>query len=175
MAQGIYKITNKVNSKIYIGSTNNFSRRKREHFRSIEKLRGNSILRNAINKYGKDNFIFEIIEETSDLLEREQHYIDLLNPQYNIRVKAESNRGIRIINIEVLNHLKRVGFQKGHKSFRNFKEIYQVNKEGKLIKTWSSSIEAITKLKLSTGSISRVISGKYSHTKGLIFTNIKPM
>ena len=34
-------------------------------------------------QYGLDNFLFEIIEETDNLKEREQYYIEQLNPSYN--------------------------------------------------------------------------------------------
>lgn len=76
---GIYKITNIINNKIYIGSSNNIHKRKREHFCTLENgTHCNSHLQRAYNFYGKDNFKFEIIEtcEEKDLLEVEQIYLD---------------------------------------------------------------------------------------------------
>ena len=58
----------------------------------------NNHLQNAWNKYGRENFIFRIIEEVEDktkLIEREQYYIDILVPQYNKRTIANSNLGIK--------------------------------------------------------------------------------
>jgi group I intron endonuclease len=92
---GVYKILNKVNNKIYIGSTNNFKRRETEHFRNLKNNKHeNSYLQSAYNKHGKDNFMFEIIEETSDLFNREQYWMDLLdacnhNIGYNINKTAD--------------------------------------------------------------------------------------
>ena len=51
MKKCIYKITNLINGKMYIGQTNDFNRRKREH---KNKMYGNcsKVLYNAIEKYG---------------------------------------------------------------------------------------------------------------------------
>ena len=80
---GVYKITNKVNDKIYIGSSNNVEKRWHQH--KIQLRAGehkNTHLQHAWDLYGEDNFIFEIIEECSPEIqfEREQHYLDTLNP-----------------------------------------------------------------------------------------------
>jgi group I intron endonuclease len=84
----IYRITNVINNKIYIGSTINASKRWIEHKRDLNKQNHhNALLQNAWNKYGEENFVFEIIEEVLDkskLLEREQYHLDTLNPVYNI-------------------------------------------------------------------------------------------
>lgn len=58
----IYKITNTITNKIYIGITNNYQKRMREH--SYGK--GNSLLAKSIRKYGWDNFVHELIEETDN-------------------------------------------------------------------------------------------------------------
>ena len=62
---GIYKITNKLNNKSYIGQTIDIERRWRSH--KTEPFNPNSDAYNtlfyrAIRKYGIDSFIFEIID-----------------------------------------------------------------------------------------------------------------
>ena len=60
---GIYKITNKINGKSYIGLTDDIKRRISEH-----KSKGdttNLLIDHVIKKYGKDNFTYEILEECS--------------------------------------------------------------------------------------------------------------
>lgn len=77
---GIYKITCLVNNKIYIGSSNNIYKRWNEHIWELNNYKhDNKHLQDAWNKYGKENFIFEVIEECSKdtKLEREQYYMDL--------------------------------------------------------------------------------------------------
>lgn len=41
-------------------------------------------------KYGYSKFKLEILEycNPSDVIKREQHYIDILNPEYNIKKKS---------------------------------------------------------------------------------------
>jgi len=96
---GIYKITNIVNNHAYVGSATNVKRRWIEHKSKLSlNKHGNSHLQNAYNKYGSENFEFSILEDVVDndkLLEREQFYIDTLNPEYNIRKIAENNFGLK--------------------------------------------------------------------------------
>lgn len=76
MLKSIYKITNKVNGKCYIGQTNDISRRFREHRALGYAEEENKLLYKAINKYGLDNFIFEILEQDiENYNEREIYWI----------------------------------------------------------------------------------------------------
>ena len=61
---GIYKITNKINGKIYIGQSNDIERRFKEHMTKGERSR--ILLDHAIKKYGPDNFSYEVIEECTE-------------------------------------------------------------------------------------------------------------
>lgn len=73
---GIYKIVNKETGKTYIGQSVNIERRFKEHC-----CKKDLVIDQAIEKHGKENFEFEIIEEcdVSQLNEREQYYIQLYN------------------------------------------------------------------------------------------------
>lgn len=80
---GVYKITNLVNGKIYVGSSKDINKRWYQHKNSLTNdTHGNLHLQNAWNKYGGQNFKFEIIEECepSVQFEREQFYLNELNP-----------------------------------------------------------------------------------------------
>lgn len=75
----IYKIQNKINNKIYIGKTelNDPLKRFNEHIKASKRNSiNNRPLYKAINKYGINNFSFEVIEETDTPNEREIYYID---------------------------------------------------------------------------------------------------
>jgi group I intron endonuclease len=54
-----------------------------------------SAIYSALLKYGYSNFSLEILEycEPSKVIEREQHYIDLLRPKYNLLKTAGSRLG----------------------------------------------------------------------------------
>ena len=96
-ASGIYRIQSKVNNKIYIGSSINFKSRKYSHFKSLKnKKHTNKHLQNHVNKYGIDDFQFSILEycPKDKLIEREQYYIDTLNPEFNICKIAKSCLGV---------------------------------------------------------------------------------
>jgi group I intron endonuclease len=63
MTSCIYTIVNKINNKIYVGKTNHFCRRKNQHKRSLRNnTHGNDHLQRSWNKYGEENFEFEILE-----------------------------------------------------------------------------------------------------------------
>lgn len=94
---GIYKIQSTIElEKFYIGSSVNLQNRKRQHY-SMLKLNKHdaTYLQNYYNKHGKESLIFHIIEECCQekLIQREQYYIDTLNPVFNSRKNAESNFG----------------------------------------------------------------------------------
>lgn len=108
---GVYKWTNCLNGKSYVGSSINLHRRIQEYFNPVRSLRelkrGESMLYKSLLKYGYLNFTLEILEvvdaaELSStearllLLDREQYYIDLLDPEYNILKVAGSNLGTKL-------------------------------------------------------------------------------
>lgn len=74
----IYKITNDINGKIYIGKTE-FSIEKRlsEHIHDAYRERNEKRpLYSAIRKYGPEHFHIEVIEETDNPNEREVYLIE---------------------------------------------------------------------------------------------------
>jgi len=80
----IYKITNIINEKIYVGKSKNPKVRWRQH-KSHSKKR-NTKLYYAMRKYGIENFIFEVLEECDENIinDKEIYYISSLNPYYNM-------------------------------------------------------------------------------------------
>lgn len=117
MSMGIYKITNKINGKVYIGQSVNIQKRWIKHKSNLRLNKSNTILYYAFKKYGIENFLFEIIEECTqqDLNEREIYWIkyyDSTNRDngYNISLGGD-------------------GTQK-----YNYEEIYNKWKEGKMCK-----------------------------------------
>lgn len=84
---GIYKIKNLKTNDFYIGSAININNRWKRHLRDLKKGSHHSIiLQRSFDKYGKDNFVLEVLEECDSkvLLLKEQYYLDLLLPKYNI-------------------------------------------------------------------------------------------
>ena len=85
ISQGIYKITNTETQKIYIGSTVNLKKRRKQHFTDLRSNNhSNEHLQRSFNKYGESCFIFEILEECVDfsmkeLKDKEQEYLDSID------------------------------------------------------------------------------------------------
>jgi group I intron endonuclease len=74
MVSGIYKITNVINAKVYIGQSKDIVRRFREHFNEKSKV-SNTYLHYAMMHYGIQNFVFEVLKETYDLDYWERFFI----------------------------------------------------------------------------------------------------
>lgn len=113
---GCYVIRNIENNKIYVGSSKDFAIRKGKHW---EQLRGgvhhSRYLQRAWDKYGETKFVWEIIEYSTVhydpmrrkdgttysndykemLVAREQYFMDLLKPAYNMNPIARSRLGTR--------------------------------------------------------------------------------
>lgn len=94
MKKGIYIIKNKVNNKVYVGQSKKLEQRYGGHLYRLEKKEHhNEILQRAFNKYGADNFEYNILEEVlndNTLNEREKYWIDFYggincNNIYNLK------------------------------------------------------------------------------------------
>lgn len=119
MSCGIYKITNQVNGKIYIGQSTNIKRRWREekHNAFSESSNEYDCYRSkAFRKYGLENFTFEVIEEcvTEKLNERERYwadYYDSYTPKgYNVAICGGGGHSQKIqdfgVIFQIINDLK---------------------------------------------------------------------
>lgn len=69
---GIYSIKNSINNKKYFGLSTNIKRRWSDHKNSLRKNKHeNSLLQNAWNKYGEENFEFEIVKTLENKIIKE--------------------------------------------------------------------------------------------------------
>jgi len=92
---GIYRIINIVTGDFYIGQAVNFKRRKNAHFNELKRGKHHSsYLQNAYNKYGEENFKFEIVLycENFELTRYEQGLVDRLKPVYNMEILCVTSR-----------------------------------------------------------------------------------
>jgi len=97
-ASGIYQIKSELNDKSYIGSAVDLNDRKRVHLRDLKNKRHCNIhLQRHYNKYGRKDLYFSILEfcKKEMLIEREQHYLDTLRPEFNICKIAGSSLGVK--------------------------------------------------------------------------------
>lgn len=96
---GVYKITNTINDKSYIGISVDIERRWKDHKLPYNWNReSNKLLYRAFSKYDIQNFTFEVLEECkiSELSEKEKYYIekyDTLKNGYNATAGGEDFSG----------------------------------------------------------------------------------
>ena len=90
--KAIYKITNQVNGKIYIGQSINPEARWRDHIVGYSSNEV-SLIHRAIQKYGVNNFTFEILGWFENYNQKEQEYIQYYRSiapyGYNIQLGGE--------------------------------------------------------------------------------------
>lgn len=156
---GIYMIKCAANQGIYIGSAKNLYNRKNKHFHMLKLgIHPNKYLQNSFNKYGIENFNFEILEIVSDLqiiITKEQEWINkysiIKSTLFNIRMEARSNLGIKISENGRLNIIKGL---LGRKLKEETKIKISNSNKGKVF-------SKETKVKMSLAK-----KGKPSHFKG---------
>ncbi len=176
----IYSIVNKVNGKKYIGSAFVFNRRKNKHLSELRRgVHHSSILQNAWNKHGEDNFEFQILEEIDEkkiLIDREQWWLDNSEREYNIcpiagncegrnhsdeakRKISEYNKTKKTYSKETRKKISesKLGVKRDSSLWiKNYvaKKCYEYNENGFFVKEWSSMKEFGLFYKLKQGTIS---------------------
>ena len=128
----IYKITNKVNGKSYIGQTiQSVKERFYQHCATkCSKAVSNMAIHRAIKKYGKSNFTVEVIEEveSTNLNDRERYWIryyDSYNNGYNSTEGGQD--GIKLFkNLDTESIVREY---KSGKSLREIGRLFNVDKQ----------------------------------------------
>lgn len=194
----VYKLINTVNSKFYIGSTIHPFNRLFKHFSLLKTNKHtNRYLQKAYNKYGFPAFKIEIIEQNLDfskVLEREQYYIDQLNPQYNLAKKVQSSLGIVWskeskkkfsklkmgvkLSPEHCTALKENAWLKGKFGADNYKskKVFQYTLVGKFVAEYACTRIAAEKTKCLRKNIQNTCLGKQlTHAKFIWLYNPKDL
>lgn len=160
MKSGIYIIRNTINDKIYIGSAVSFKQRFIKHKSDLKLNQHHSIyLQRSWNKYGKDKFIFEIVEYVEDktkLIEREQRWLDFFNPEYNTCPTAGNSLGY-----------KHTDKSKKIMSDKKKRKVDQFDLNGNFIKTFDGI--HIAQKELNITHISDVCIGTMKRAGNFIF------
>lgn len=165
---GVYKITNKVNDKFYIGSGYSIFSRWFNHTCDLKNgTHTNYKLQRAFDKYGFSNFIFEVIElhPPEGLNESEQKYLDILCKAQEY-IKGESN----FFNQNTYNIKPLVWGTTGlpHKlestiksnRTRGFDRILKVDLNGAIISEYELLIQAANDNAINRSTVSKSIKDK---------------
>lgn len=141
----IYKITNTVNNKYYIGrhSTNNVD----------DGYMGSGIwIKNAIRKYGRENFIKEILDEansSAELWELEKHYVNenVVKDENSYNMSVGGKHYLHGLNKEELQRHQSMAGKIGAKSLRQ-----KLTEQGKIRDWHSAGGKAATTAQRITGT-----------------------
>lgn len=188
---GIYKITNKINNKCYIGYSNNIEKRWCSHRTNPQ----NPELKQDMEKFGLYNFLFEVLEECSvnELPQKETYWIkyyDSYHTGYNMNSGGSGNgnplnldyeaiyqsfletnsltKTAEIFNCSVTpvrNAIRQYGIDKSECSKEKIVEQIDINTQ-QVIATYASLAEAGKAVGVSYSAISRVINGHGTSAAG---------
>lgn len=156
---GVYKITNDLNDKIYIGSSKNIRKRFKNHIRNLlEGRHGCKHLQNFFNKHKEIHFSIHVIEEChpSIRFKREQFYLDTVSPF--------GERGFNMNRFAIGGNWERA-------KASTKKTIYQYNKNG-LVAEFKCTGHASDVLgpNFLAASIGRVANGYEKTYRGFVFS-----
>lgn len=148
---GVYKITNSVNGKFYVGSSISLYKRLSEHFEKLRKgIHKNPHLQASYLKYG-EVFTIEILKvcKRDEIFQVEQYYLDTLNPDYNINKMATGRHG----------PMRKETIEKRRVS--QYKPIEQYDENGNFIAEYKCIDDIFKKFNINkTGAIVDHLKGK---------------
>lgn len=174
---GIYAISNVLNNKKYIGSSNNIDNRIYSHkWHLCSNKHINAYLQNAWNKYGEVNFRIDVLEFCSEeeLLSKERYWIQLLNTNkveygYNINVPLEdyncnyikcskkTTKGRPSINKGVKRSITSI--EKGIQTCKaRRRKVLQLDKFNNIVKEYNSYYDVSFEFNCPIGTIRTAIS-----------------
>lgn len=161
----VYKFTNLVNNKVYIGITNWVNKRIGDHIRYSKNTNNKCrmYLHKAISKYGFDKFTFEIIEIVStreELNQREIYWINYFNSTNN-------SIGYNLTKGGNTNYPSEETVKKKILSSKKVK-VAQYDLQGNFINKFESVKEASRQLGIPNTDIHRCHNKKWSR-KGFMF------
>jgi hypothetical protein len=174
---GVYKIYHVAKADVfYIGSASGnrnvkacqkgFYRRFLEHLYYLEHNKHDSkYLQNVVNKYGIEGLRFEIIEVVNSIdrayiLEREQYYLDLLNPGYNSSKIARCPTVVYTEERKEAARQRRKGLPFVESAYEKVrKTVRQYTKDNIFIKEYSSIQTASDETNINRATISKCASG----------------
>lgn len=171
----IYKATNLINNKIYIGQTiRTLNARKSDHFYRAFKANSEQVFHKALRKYGKENFKWEIID-TADAIEaldeKEIYWIWFYNSYvnandsngYNMTLGGEATFGYKRpeeSTKKITEKVKNNGSLKGSKNPNTLLVEDDILQIKELIKLGMHLSEIAKKFNVSYSIISKIKRGK---------------
>lgn len=165
---GIYKISNNINGKVYIGKSKNIDKRFKQHIkdsRRVNDRRGKTSMYKDAREIGWDNFSLEVIENCipESLDDREFYWIGVYLDKGNCYNVAQSQ--LKRLEDPIYYQQKKSELKKATDKMK--KRVNQYDKEGNLVGTFDGVREASRITGISHHTIQKVAKGdKYRKTAG---------
>jgi group I intron endonuclease len=137
MIFSIYKITNQINQKLYIGYTENTTKRWRDHKSSKDQIH----LHRAMRKYGTNAFSFEIIYQSQD----KKYTLEIMEPYFIAEYDTYKNGYNGTTGGSGGDTSESINYQKSMK-LRNFSGVNNPNYGNRWTKTDAQNNDMIQRL-----------------------------
>lgn len=166
---GIYRISCTQESTVYIGSSVDIHRRWYDHKRNLNAdNHRNRNLQLAWDAYGRDSFLFEVLELTENIVQKEQYYLDEYWPNcYNISPNAWNPMAQPEIAKKQVESLRKSGKRGGQKLKEE--EVTQIKD---MLRNKTYTVKEIAKhYEVSIGTIAAIKEGRrwgYVKVEGFI-------
>lgn len=168
----VYKVTNLINGKCYVGQT---KRTLNERWYGHCTKAGCTALHNAILKYGKENFSIEVIDTAvneSELNSKEKYWISELNTLspngYNLKTGGDRSELVEDSIDKIRTTVKSL-WDEGAYTAPWKRMVCQYSLDGTLIETWDSIREAAKHLGITDKHISSVCKGDRRTSGGFMW------
>lgn len=169
----VYKITNNVNQKQYIGSSVNVNRRWKRHINAAFNSNAPSYqypLQRAFRKYGVESFSFEVIRDDFDSIEEMEDYEQIMIDEYNTLAPSGYNQTRET-------HSNTIAHENSQRHIQKIsKKCAKVDKNENIIEVYSSYHDAARKNGYDgdnyASQVRLVCNGKQSSVNNDIFRNL---
>lgn len=170
--QGVYCIINILKSRMYVGGSTNIGSRKDKHFSLLRHGKhSNYKLTEDFKKYGEENFhlkILEFVEDSSLLLEKEQFYIDMYSPYYNLILEVDIKK-MSLESRKKMSITRKKLMQEGVIKPNCAKEIVQLNLDKTFVRSYPSIMDASRNTGYHRTGIQQCLYGNYKTNKGFLW------
>lgn len=164
---GVYAIKNMITNELYIGSSTNFGSRRDKHLSLLKHNKHlNHKLQESANRYGVNNFQFIVLEFCElNLKEREQHFVDLLNPVFNITIEVIRNTPSESSRRRMSNTRLRM-YKEGLIKPNCSKEVVSINIQTGEVVVYPTIKAMYSTLRMDRSAVRRTLKGIYKQMKG---------
>lgn len=163
MSSGIYQISNSIDARVYIGSSNNLKRRYHRHFSELRcNKHKNYHLQRFVNKYGIESLNYKVLEycNESELLQKEikaVEYFNSLKNGFNLEYPDRSYK-----TLEAKENIRKARLN------CKFNRIITILKDNIVVDKGNITYLR-NKYKIDDSSVYKVLKGKRKKHKGYTF------